>query len=83
MEEKRKKAVEKLRRQMEEDYSRGYEKAVEMVESGAIDLQEAENLVTAEEPQHEIFLEESQKFIEGFTDGLAEMLKEAREKEED
>jgi hypothetical protein len=82
MEEQKKKAVEKLRSQMEEDYSRGYGKAVEMVEGGTIDLQVAEDLATADEPKHEVFFEQSRKFVEGFIDGLEEMLKEAREKKE-
>jgi hypothetical protein len=68
---------------MEGDYSEGYKQAVEMVKDGKIKLQEAENLVSSDPPVHDVFVGESRKFVEGFIDALDEMLRKAREKEEE
>jgi len=68
---------------MGEDYSRGYKRAVEMLKDEKISVSEAENLVNSDPPVHEVFGGESRKFIEGFIDALDEMLKKAREKEDE
>jgi hypothetical protein len=78
MEETKKKAVERLRKEMKTDHDRGYERAYEMVADGTLDLEEAQKLVDAEEPVHEEFAEESRDYVEGFIDALAEMLKDAK-----
>lgn len=78
MKETKKKAVEKLRKEMKADHDRGYERAYEMVADGTIDLEEAQKLVDADEPVHEEFMEESKDYVQGFIDALAEMLKDAR-----
>jgi hypothetical protein len=66
---------------MNAEYSRGYNKAIEMVKDGKIKLQEAENLVNSDTPVHDVFVEESREFMKGFIDALDEMLRKAREKE--
>jgi hypothetical protein len=83
VEEIKKEAIEKLRRKMEEDYSKGYERAVELVKDEKMGLSDAENLVAMENPIHEEFAGQSREFIEGFIDALDEMLRKAREKEKE
>jgi len=78
MEETKEKAIEKLRKEMKQDYDRGYEDACEMLANGKIDLEEAQNLVDAEEPSHDNFVGESKNYVQGFIAGLAEMLEEAK-----
>lgn len=68
---------------MNAEYSRGYNKAIEMVKDGKIKLQEAENLVNSDPPVHNVFVGESRKFVEGFINALDEMLRKARKKEEE
>ena len=82
MEESKKKAIERLRQKMKQDYEKGYNKAIEMINAGRLDLQEAEGLVDADEPVHEVFVGESEKFVKGFTDSCAEMLRKAKESED-
>ena len=81
MENLKKDTTKTLRRQMTTDYNEGYKSALEMIKNGKITLQEAEQLVTAEEPSHDVFFERSEKFREGFIDALAEMLSEANQEE--
>ena len=78
MEETRKKAVERLRKQMKADHDRGYERACEMVEKGSIHLEEAQELVDADQPVLEQFAGQSKEYVEGFIDALAKMLKDAK-----
>ena len=81
MENLKKEATDMFRRQMTSDYDEGYKSALEMIKNGKITLQEAEELVTAEEPIHEAFAGQSEKFKEGFIDALKEILKEAKQEE--
>jgi len=78
MERTEKKAVEKLRQQMEKDCPRGYKKALEMVADGKITLAEAEKLTTADYPVHEVFAGESEGFKKCFIAALIKILNEAR-----
>ena len=71
-----------LRAKVKQDYDKGYNKAIEMINEGRLDLQEVEGLASADEPVHDVFAGESEKFIEGFTDACAEMLREAKESED-
>lgn len=78
MEETKKKAIEKLHKEMKQDYDRGYKRACDMLANGKMDLKEAQQLVDAEEPYHDEFVEESKNYVQGSIAGLAEMLEEAK-----
>ena len=78
MEGIKKKAIEKLRKQKEDDYHRGYTKAFEMAAEGHLDLKEVEELATSDEPWLDVFEGQSEAFVEGFTDACSEMLRETK-----
>jgi polyhydroxyalkanoate synthesis regulator phasin len=79
MEEIKKKAIEKLRQQMEEDCLKGSRMAYEMVANGSLKLEEAEKLVeTAENPVHEALAGESEDFKKCFIAALVNILSEAK-----
>jgi hypothetical protein len=78
MEEIKKKAVEKLRNDMKQDYEKGYKRACQMLANGELSLQEAQQLVDAEEPLHDALAGESKDYVKGFIAGLDEVLEEAK-----
>ena len=79
MEGLKKKAIEKLREQRENEYNKAYRKAFEMAAEGKLSLKDIEQIATSDEPQHDVLLGESEAFIEGFVGACSEMLRETRE----
>jgi len=77
----KKEAVERIRQQIGEENERGYKKAFEMVAKGEMNLTKAEELAWSNKPKHEVFYEESEEFIKGFTDACKEILEKARKTE--
>ncbi len=63
---------------MKEDYSKGYNKALELVADGTVSVGKAEELTSTENPSHEALAGESEDFKKGFIAALVSILSEAK-----